>query len=55
MGRVTGGTSSPTPNPKAGLMGLNHFQITLLSPKQGWECVCDGLSLEAQGEDDEEK
>ena len=55
MGRVNEGTSSQTPNPKAGLMGLNHSQTTSLSQKQGWKCVCDGLSLEAQGEEDEEK
>lgn len=55
MGRVTEGTSSQTPNPKAGLMGLNHSQTTLLSQKQGWKCACDGLSLKAQGEEDDEE
>lgn len=53
MGRVIEGTSSQTPNPKEGLMGLNHSQKTSLSQKQGWKCVCDGLSLKAQGEEKE--
>lgn len=57
MGRVTEGTSRQTPNPKEGLMGLNHSQTTSLSQKQGWKCVCDGLSLKGhrEGEDEEEE
>lgn len=36
-------------------MGLNHSQTTLFSQKQGWKRVCDGLKLETQTKEKEEK